>query len=221
MNARAPAVRVIIVEDNWVWASAFERQIEGADGLSWAGTATGVEEGLELIAAARPDLALIDLLLDDDSGLRLARIARSRHPAVKIVMVSSEPSSWAVEQARALGLEGFLGKDDIMDPKLALAAIRSVAKGGRSFTPRAEFAGGADPGVIAARPYGLTTRQLELVACLRDGLRTGEIMRRMCISRQTLNNSTTAIGRKLGVSGRLEIVARCLREGILPPRRRM
>lgn len=70
-------------------------------------------------------------------------------------------------------------------------------------------AGGADGA-------GLTDRELQIVALLMRGCGTEEITQRLHVHPQTVRNSTHRIGVKLGVSGRLKIVARARELGIEP-----
>ena len=62
--------------------------------------------------------------------------------------------------------------------------------------------------------HGLTARELEIVRLLMRGCGTGEITALLNIHPQTVRNSTYRIGLKLGVSGRLKIVARAREMGI-------
>lgn len=216
-------LRVMIVENNWVWASAMERQVDGAAGIEWVGTATSGEEGLALAVERRPDVALVDLLLGEDSGLRLARTLGHRAPEVRVVMVSIEPSAWALAEARAAGA-GFVSKDDLLTREGILAVLRRVAAGERVYSERVRAleapsdAAGAPGG---AGRLGLTPREMELVGCLVRGLGTPEIMRQMSLSPSRVRNLTVEVGKKLGVSGRLAIVVRAHDEGLVdPPGRR-
>ncbi|MEQ8834450.1 MAG: helix-turn-helix transcriptional regulator [Miltoncostaeaceae bacterium] len=63
-------------------------------------------------------------------------------------------------------------------------------------------------GRAAARRLGLSHREVEVVEHLMAGRDTSEIAERLHLEPQTIRNITHRIGRKLGVSGRLRIVAR-------------
>lgn len=66
-------------------------------------------------------------------------------------------------------------------------------------------------GRAAARDLGLSIREVEVIELLMDGCDNAEIAARLHLEPQTIRNITHRIGRKLGVSGRLRIVARAHR----------
>lgn len=202
-------LRVLIVDDSWVWASALACQVDRADGMRLIGTTGLVAEGLEMLAEHRPDVVLLDMYLEGDTGLRLARTAASRSLPGHLVMMSVEPSRWAVEQGRAAGIAGFVHKDDLLTGDAIVSVIRSVAAGQHVFTQRVPT---GDTGGAAA---ALSPQEVELVRCLRDGLGTPEIAEHLSIGRQTVRNKIHRIGAKLGARGRLEIVARASVSGLV------
>ena len=212
--------RVLVVEDHWVWADAVVHQLEGASGVSVVGVATSADEALRLAAELRPDIALVDLLLGEDSGLRVARTLRARMPALRVVMVTAEPSAWAIAEARAAGVVGFVSKDDLVTGEQVKRLIAEVMRGRNVVSARVaaiEASSTRDGAALADVRFGLSAQEVELVRCLSHGLGTVDIGRQLSIGPQTVRNKTSAIGAKLGVSGRLEIVAKALSEGIIPP----
>ncbi len=86
--------------------------------------AEGAAQARELIAAARPDLAVLDINMPGENGLSLARWLREAHPRVAIVMLTT--ASEAVD--RIVGLE--LGADDYIakpsNPRELLARIKAI-----------------------------------------------------------------------------------------------
>lgn len=202
--------RVMIVEDHWVWASAVEKQLERAEGMTVVGVATTAESAIEMAGQLNPDVALVDLLLGDDSGLRVARVLRSRGSAVRIVIISTERSAYAVEEARQCGVAGFVSKDDLLTQEQIVTVVSEVAAGHAVFSPSI----GLDA-ATASLPYGLTSQEQEMIRCMSEGMGTDEIARYLSVGQQTVRNKTSVIGRKLNVSGRLEIVSKALSEAII------
>jgi ATP/maltotriose-dependent transcriptional regulator MalT len=68
----------------------------------------------------------------------------------------------------------------------------------------------------AIERFGLTERELEIIGLLMRGFSTDEITAELHVHPQTVRNNTHRIGVKLGVSGRLKIVARARELGISP-----
>lgn len=205
-------IRVLVVEDHWVWADAVVHQIAAMPQAECVGVAAGAEEAIAAAARTAPHVALVDRLLGQDSGLRVARVLRGRLPAMRIVIVTVEPSPHAIAEAREAGLAGFVSKDDLLSGEQVRQLIVEVAGGGTVFSPAVRRI--EDPDAADAA-FGLTSQEREIIRCLARGRGTPEIARVLCLAPQTVRNKTSRIGLKLGVSGRLEIVAKALDERII------
>jgi two-component system phosphate regulon response regulator OmpR len=105
----------------------------------------------EMVAAARPDLAVLDINMPGENGLSLARWMREAHPYVAIVMLTT--ASESVD--RIVGLE--LGADDYVakpyELRELLARVRAVLR--RSQLTRAASASAAAAAVPAAAAAAL------------------------------------------------------------------
>ena len=118
-------IRCLIVDDN----SGFRHEMGGLleeQGLEVVGGAASAAEALQQIAELRPDVALIDIDLGQDSGLTLAtRLREAPAPAVPYVILISthDEAAFAELIARSSAL-GFLPKTE-----LSAAAIRRMLRG--------------------------------------------------------------------------------------------
>ncbi len=115
-------------------------------------TAQDAAEARELIAAARPQLAVLDINMPGENGLALARWLREAHPAVGILMLTTAGES----VDRIVGLE--LGADDYLakpyELRELLARARAVLR--RTLAAaRPAAAGTAGPGTAAPGGAGL------------------------------------------------------------------
>ena len=164
--------------------------------------------GLALVRRARPDVVLVDLSPAGAGALPALRgLAAASHPCPRVGVLAEAADPWTVASARSAGVAGLVAKDDLADPGALVALVRALARGARVTSPRIA-ALEAHAGLRA----GLTPREAELVACFVQGLGTEEAAARLCVVPQRVRNMTSAVGRKLGVSGRAAIVAKVLRE---------
>jgi DNA-binding NarL/FixJ family response regulator len=69
-----------------------------------------------------------------------------------------------------------------------------------------------------ANPAGLTTRELEVLVLLADGLSYADIAERLVLSQKTVGHHVSAVLRKLGEPTRPLAVAAALRRQIIAPR---
>jgi DNA-binding NarL/FixJ family response regulator len=76
------------VDDQEVFRSAARAVVEATPGFESAGEPSSGEEALELVAAARPELVLVDVRMPGMGGLETARELSARHPELAVVLVS-------------------------------------------------------------------------------------------------------------------------------------
>jgi len=118
-------IRCLIVDDNDSFLSA-ARVLLQREGLTVAGVASTVAEGLRQAEALRPDVALVDISLGEESGLvlaqRLVEEGRDDHPVV--VLISTRAEEEVVDLIAGTPAVGFLPKAE-----LSASAIRRIVDG--------------------------------------------------------------------------------------------
>jgi two-component system, NarL family, invasion response regulator UvrY len=101
-------VGVLTVDDQAVFRSVAREVIEATAGFELLGEATSGEEALDLADRVDPDLVLVDLRMPGMDGLETCRRLRATHPAVTVVLVSTdEPGDVCTD---ACGAAAFLPK---------------------------------------------------------------------------------------------------------------
>src|ERR1700733_2845588 len=109
------AIRCLIVDDNQRFAQTAREllQEDGLDGLAGAG---GGEEAVRLARKLRPDLALVDIDLDGESGLDVARRLRADEPgalADAVILISTHAQEEFAELIAASPAVGFIAKAEL------------------------------------------------------------------------------------------------------------
>ena len=120
-------MRVLIADDQPQVRSALRLLLMHEQGVRVVGEAGDAEQALELAAAQRPDLVLLDWELPaqgtpdpaTDSTERLLLVLRARCPRTKVVALSGRPE--ARQAALAAGADAFVSKGD--PPERLLAAV--------------------------------------------------------------------------------------------------
>lgn len=124
---RAKSVRVFVVDDHPLVRQALRDAIRQENGLEVCGEADDREEALKGIAAAEPDLAIIDLRLRSSDGLDLIRDLRDRHPKVLSLVLSMQDESITAERAVRAGARGYVSKQE--PPRKIMEAVHKVLNG--------------------------------------------------------------------------------------------
>jgi two-component system response regulator DegU len=205
-------VRVIVADRAWHYARALAMTLQLEHDLDVIGVAYGIDELLEL---ARSDDVHV-VVLDVDLCAAAFERVRTRHPNVAVVGVGAAADRERTRRCLALGLRAFVVKRDSRDPERIAEAVRHVARGESYFDREVQrllvdLASRAPDPAFEAR---LTSRELELVPLVAEGLRNREVASQLGVSEQTIRNHLTNIYRKLGATNRTQMTAEARRRGI-------
>ncbi|HYP67693.1 MAG TPA: response regulator transcription factor [Thiobacillaceae bacterium] len=154
------------------------------------------------------DLALIDLNMPGSPGHQGIREFRRRFPDIPLVILSASESVQDIEQSLNAGALGYVLKSS--SSSVILQALQRVLSGG-IYMPDLINQSGPDvrlsPAPSASQPdVALTTRQMEVLRGLLQGLPNKSIARRLDLTEGTVKIHVAAIFRALNVNNRTEAV---------------
>jgi DNA-binding NarL/FixJ family response regulator len=119
--------RIVIAEDHQGFKQLLRLELDLIPGLEIVGE---VEDGLQLLNLLKwvqVDLVIMDISMPNLNGLETAKIIKAQYCDIKVLFLTMHKSPAYVEQARLIGAEGYLLKDDI-DREL-LSAINLIKEG--------------------------------------------------------------------------------------------
>ena len=120
-------IRVMIVDDHEVVRQGLRAMLEAAGDVIVAGEAARVTEAVEVAESVRPDVVVMDVRLEDGSGIEATREIRARRPDTKVVMLTSFADDEALFASIMAGASGYVLKQ-VRGGEL-VRAIRTVGKG--------------------------------------------------------------------------------------------
>jgi DNA-binding NarL/FixJ family response regulator len=195
-------LRVLVVDDHDVVHWGFRLMLGELKWVERCLSARSGDEALDLTRRYAPDVALVDLLLGEESGPDICERLLSERPDLRVLLISGA-GRISAEAARACGATGFVPKDW---PAADIArAVRMVALGMAVFEPET-----SDDG-----PVPLSDRESEVLGRISAGATNREIAEELHLSPHTVKEHTSAVYRKLGVRNRAEAVQRAQRLGLL------
>ena len=209
-------LRVMLVDDHALVRSAVRGALEAPD-IEIVAEAASAEAAFDEALRTRPDLILLDVDMPGMSGLQLIRELRPRLPDTKIVMLSVSGDDRNVLEAMRHGAAGYLTKD--LGPEALQRTVRGLRSGDlpmsrrmaartlRMFIEGGAGAAGGDGSALSM----LSSREIEVLGHLTDGLTDREIAQALVISPRTVESHVSNILRKLAVRNRAE-AARAYRE---------
>ena len=157
--------RAVIVEDHDALSRGLELVL-GKAGIDVVGSARTEQEGYEIILRERPGLAVVDIGLEDGSGVELARRLAESEPDLGVLIYTGLDDEGLLREAIDSGARGFALKAG--PARDLVAAARAVASGGSYVDPHLTFVlGESATGEVAT----LSPREREVMAALAEGLK--------------------------------------------------
>lgn len=209
-------VRIVIVDDHQLVADALAETLAAVPAFEVAGVAPDLAGGMQLIAATRPDVVIMDVRLPDGDGAAGTAEALRRAPETRVLVLSAEAGIEVIARAVEAGAAGFLPKTtplgDLVD------AVHRVHEGAVLFAP-GQLRDVAHHLRQAEQRIGndLSAREREVLHLLSAGTSTQDMADALFLSTHTVRNHVRNISAKLGAHSKLEAVAIATREGLLDP----
>jgi DNA-binding NarL/FixJ family response regulator len=202
-------IRLVIVDDHAIVRQGLRSILEREPDVEVVGEAATAEEALDLVAAARPHIVLLDLKLSagsDVAGLVLCGRLTARTPSLGVLVVTTFLDQGLVLGAIQQGARGYVLKD--VDAVALVAAIRAVRRGESVFDSHsaAMVVRTLHGPVAVPAASDLTGREREVLTLLARGLSNEAIGRELYISATTAKFHVGNLMRKLAVSRRAEAV---------------
>ena len=209
MSSDLPDItRVLIVDDHPIVRSGLAAIIAEQEEFELVGEAGDSAEAFVLFWQHRPNLVLMDLSLPDMDGIEVIARMRERSDDARFIVLTTRTGSDDINRALAAGAHAYLFKDSSSGD--LLAALRTVAQGGRYVPPRVGRRAEQLPRVM-----NFTAREREMLLWLARGLSNDAIAEALGIGAETVKSHVKNILGKLGLNSRSEAVALCLRIGLV------
>jgi two-component system response regulator NreC len=199
---------IVIADDHAVVREGLRMLLEAEPDLEVVGEASALDDTRVLLRELRPAVLVLDLHMGRDLSLGVLSELRQASPATAVVILTMEDDPAFVAPAWAAGAAGYVLKEASRTD--LLRAIRTVAAGGRYLDPA--IGGWA---VNSGEDSVLTERELEVLRYVALGHTNADIAKRMYISARTVETHRANLQRKLGVSGRPELVRYALQRGLI------
>lgn len=165
-------------------------------------TATDGRQAVEAALNHDVNLAILDLELPDISGFDLIDRLRSISPGIKIIVNTVHEEIWAMNRLRQCSVDGIVFKS--VDSSALIQYVRNVLDGQPSSCP------------VNAGPC-ISSKELEVLRLIADGLDSQSIATRLFISINTVESHRGHIMRKLRAYNAVDMVMKAVSLGLIPP----
>ena len=192
---------ILVVDDHDVVHWGFRLMLGNQPWVKRCLSARNSHEAYALAGRYKPDVALVDLFIGDESGPEICAQLRDRFPPIRVLLISGA-GRISASAARAAGAAGFIPKE--WPAGDVARAVRMVGLGMDVFQPQVSNAATA-----------LSERERAVLDLIAGGATNREIADELHLSPHTIKDHTSVLYRKLKVRNRAEAVQRAQRLGLL------
>lgn len=216
------SIRILLVDDHTIIRQGLEAMLSHSDEFTVVGQARNAEAAIDALDETKPDVIIMDIMMEGMTGIEATRWIKDRRPLAKIIIMSSQVSKDFVAAGIKNGIDAYLPKDS--SKEVLIEAIRVVMTGEKYFTQAItnlifeDFYNAERTGMKAkARKIatGLTNRESEILQWVANGKTNQEIADGLFISIKTVETHKTNILDKLGLRNTAELVRYAIKNDII------
>ena len=218
-------ITVVVVDDHPLFRQGVVETFSLEPGIEVVGEASNGDDGMAILRALSPDVAVLDVNLPGLNGLQVARQLRSERSTSAVIMLTAYDDAEQVLHAFRAGGSAYCPKD--VTPRKLMQVLRQVAQGhyvvGDQVFDQEGLKAWMEKGLEkAGRSHmaesreafsPLSPREMEILQYVTQGMSNKEIAFSLGISHQTVKNHMTAILHKLDVEDRTQAAVYALRHG--------
>lgn len=196
-------VRIAVIDDHDIVRKGLIAYLETEDGFDIIGQASNGREGIQLVLTEKPDVVLMDLIMEDGTGLEATKEIITAGSAAKIIILTSFYDDEQVFPALEAGAFSYMLKTSTAEQ--IAEAIRKAAKGETVMEA-----------AVAAKVMNsfrqkkqllhdqLTEREFEVLCCIGQGMTNQEIADKLYIGIKTVKTHVSNTLAKLQVNDRTQ-----------------
>jgi len=204
--------KILIVDDHPIVRLGLTQVINVESDLVVCGEACDITHAMRQMEEHQPDVVIIDIMLEGESGIELMEYIKQRWPAAKMLVSSAHDEQVFAGRVLRAGAMGYLSKREAICK--IVEAIRQVLRGEVYLSPqmassllqRAASGQSLDLDPVAS----LSDRELQVFEMIGQGLTTREIAGRLQLKPKTVESYRKLIKMKLKLSNSAQLVRRAL-----------
>lgn len=220
-------IRVLIVEDHDMARMGLSVILSKNLNIEIADMSADGEDGVNKAIQLKPDVVIMDIGLPTIDGIEATRKIKSKNPAIKVLMYTSREEEDDIFDSFKAGADGYITKGATseqtvaaviavsegagwLDPAIAKVVLTNIRKSTDTDRKRGEI-----NYKLGKNLYGLTEREMEVLALIVDGLSNPQISEKLVITLSTTKTHVHSILQKLYVESRSKAVATAMKEGLV------
>ncbi len=223
----AKNVRVLIVEDHDMARMGLSVILGNNPNIEIAGMCADGLESVDKALEILPDVVVMDIGLPTIDGIEATKRIKNANSNIKVLMYTSRESEDDIFDSFQAGADGYITKGATseqtvsavlavsegagwLDPAIAKVVLTNIRRGSSVNEKRGEI-----NYKLGKNLYGLTEREMEVLALIVDGLTNPQIAERLVITISTTKTHVHSILQKLYVNTRSKAISMAMKEGLV------
>ncbi|MFJ5990379.1 response regulator [Lentzea sp. NPDC092896] len=204
-------IRLLIVDDQAAVRDGLAVMLDLDPDITVVGTAANGQDAVAAVGELAPEVVLMDLNMPVMGGAEATSVLRRSHPDLPVVVLTTFDDDESILEALRAGARGYLTKD--ADRATIIQAVRGAHAGNAILDPSVQL---RLLDLASRRPVeqpgiDLTVREREVLDLIGEGLRNGEIARRLFISEATVKTHINNLFAKADLHSRADAVRLALK----------
>jgi DNA-binding NarL/FixJ family response regulator len=218
------AIRIIIADDHSIIREGLRHLLALESDVDVIAEAKDGEETLQVVKKYKPDILLLDINMPIMNGLEVLNNMKGSEINSKVIMLTIHNEVEFLIKAIEIGIRGYVLKDS--SSKVIMKAIKTVHSGGiyiepsmvenlfKNFKP-IENKVKEKVKLVKNNLFDLTSRELEVLKLISNGMLNKEIARDLEISEKTVKNHVSNLFKKMNVSDRTQAAVIAIKQKII------
>ena len=198
-------IRVFLLDDHELVREGIRSLLESDPDIKVVGEAATASEALTRVPLANPDVAILDVRLEEGNGIEVCRDLRSIDPKLTCLMLTSFADDDALYASVMAGAAGYVLKQ--IKARDLIEDVKRVAKGESLMDPRTVarvVERISNPPKTDPAKDSLSPQELRILEHISEGMTNKQIAETMFLAEHTVKNYITGLLRKLKMSSRTE-----------------
>ena len=213
-------VEILIADDHAMIRQGVRSLLSRNAEWNVVGEAVNGREAIQHFNELKPDLMILDISMPEVNGMDVAKHILTGHQDAKIIILSMYNDDDYISKCMAQGVRGYVVKSETGDQ--LEEAVEAVLRGECYFSTEVQKAilKKYSSSLSRKKPLDepeirLTTREIEIVKLIGEGLTNQEMADRLFISARTVETHRANLMKKVGVKNAIELVKKVERLGLI------
>lgn len=199
-------MNILIIDDDKLVSLSLKTILEATPDIEVVGIGSNGKEAIELYHSLAPDILLMDIRMEEMTGLEAGKIILEQHPDAKILLLTTFNDDDYIVKALHIGAKGYLLKQNFESIVPALFAVQSGQNVfGDEITEKLPTLLNDTPQTFDYEKFDITPKELDIIEAVADGLNNKEIADRLFLSEGTVRNYLSTILEKLQLRDRTQL----------------